>query len=52
MSLYTNANCFENKLFFERFYVIEFSWSRLPYFTRRMKILMKIASFAYGKHLV
>ena len=37
--------------FFERCDVIEFSWSRLPYFTRPMKILMKMASFADGKHL-
>ena len=36
----------KNNLFFECCDVIEFSWSRLPYFTWPMKILMAISRFA------
>ena len=50
MFLCTNANSFEKQLFFERCDVIEFSWSRLPYFMQPMKILMKINSFHMGNN--
>ena len=50
MFLCTDTNAFEKEVFFERCEVREFSSSRLPNFVRPIKILIKIASFADGKH--
>ena len=45
MILRTDANSFEKELFLERCDVIEFTLSRLPYFTPPIKTLMDIARF-------